>query len=55
MNSATWEVHDTNFDNIVSGMVTLFVLSTLEGWPDWMFYFIDAGDDEFSAPIKDNN
>ena len=51
MKSAKWASYDFNFDNILSGMVTLFVLSTLEGWPDWMYYFIDAGDDEFSAPI----
>ena len=31
-----------NFDNIISGMITLFVLSTLEGWPDYMYYFVDA-------------
>lgn len=29
-------------------MLTLFVLSTLEGWPDYMYYFIDADE---SGPI----
>lgn len=37
-----------NFDNILSGMVTLFVLSTLEGWPNYLYNFIDADD---SGPI----
>jgi hypothetical protein len=32
-------------------MVTLFVLSTLEGWPDYMYTFIDADD---NYPKKDN-
>ena len=44
-----------NFDNILRGMLTLFVLSTLEGWPDYMIFFMDAGDDENSAPIINNN
>lgn len=32
-----------NMDNILNALVTLFVLSTLEGWPDYMYDFIDAG------------
>ena len=41
-----------NFDNIISGMITLFVVSTLEGWPDYLFNFMDADD---SGPIKNNS
>lgn len=44
-----------NMDNILNALVTLFVLSTLEGWPDYMYNFIDAGYDQFTGPIKDNN
>lgn len=44
-----WDNHKTNFDNILNGMLTLFVLTTLEGWPDLMYYFIDADED---GPIK---
>lgn len=33
-------------------MLTLFVLSTIVNWPDFLLYFIDAGPD---GPIKDNN
>jgi hypothetical protein len=43
-----------NFDNIYNAMVTLFVLSTLEGWPDYMFQLID-GAPETSGPIFNNN
>lgn len=25
-------------------MLSLFILSTLEGWPEIMYYFIDAND-----------
>lgn len=37
-----WTTYDLNFDNIINGMITLFVLSTLEGWPDYMYNFFDA-------------
>ncbi len=40
--NGTWKIYDTNFDNIFSSMITLFILSTLEGWPDIMNKFIDA-------------
>ena len=28
-----WKIHSANFENIFQGMLTLFMLSTLEGWP----------------------
>jgi len=31
-----------NFDNIFNAIITLFILSTQEGWPDYLFYFVDA-------------
>lgn len=33
----------------MSGMLTLFILSTMEGWPDYMFLFLDADE---AGPIK---
>ncbi|CAD8079150.1 unnamed protein product [Paramecium primaurelia] len=48
-NGGVWENRKTNFDNILNGMLTLFILSTLEGWPDIMYWFIDADE---SGPIK---
>jgi len=41
-----------NFNNIFSGMLSLFVLSTIEGWPNYMYHFVDA--DDF-GPKKDAN
>lgn len=32
-------------------MITLFVLTTLEGWPAWMYYFIDADE---TGPMHNN-
>ena len=49
-----WLNFDVNFDNILNAMISLFVLSTLEGWPDYMFQNIDGATPE-EGPIKDNN
>jgi hypothetical protein len=45
----TWKTRDFNFDNIFNAMITLFIVSTLEAWPDIMFYFVD-GDLPESGP-----
>jgi len=37
-----WKTWPWNFDNIGSAFVTLFVLSSLEGWPDVMATVFDA-------------
>ena len=52
--SGTWLNWDINFDNILYAMVSLFVLSTLEGWPDYMYTTIDGGKED-TGPIMDNN
>lgn len=31
-----------NFENVLEGMLTLFIYSTLEGWPRFSYTFIDA-------------
>jgi hypothetical protein len=37
----TWMNQDHNFDNVGNGMISLFVVSSLEGWPDVMFQALD--------------
>ena len=37
----TWQVYDSNFDDILNAMMTLFVVSSLEGWPDIMYQALD--------------
>jgi hypothetical protein len=32
----SWNQHDHNFDDVVEAMLTLYVVSSLEGWPDIM-------------------
>lgn len=48
-----------NFDNIFNSIITLFVLSTVEGWPNYLFYFVDADkisdDGENLGPEKNGN
>ena len=48
-----------NFDNIFNSLMTLFILSTRENWPNYIFDFVDS--DKFSAdgenlgPEKNSN
>lgn len=44
-----------NFDNIIESLVTLFVLSSLEGWPSLMGSSLDIGNDPLSGPDYNNN
>jgi hypothetical protein len=37
-----WANYQINFDNILNGMLTLFLLSTLENWPTFMYKFVDG-------------
>lgn len=32
-----WDVNDFNFDNVGRAMLTLFTVSTFEGWPGYLF------------------
>ena len=36
LNSGLWLKYDFNFDNAITAMETLYVVSSLEGWPDIM-------------------
>ena len=40
-----------NFENIYNALLTLFVVTTLEGWPDIMLKFVD-GDSIENGPSK---
>ncbi|EGR28449.1 hypothetical protein IMG5_174880, partial [Ichthyophthirius multifiliis] len=48
-----WSVFQTNFDNILYAMNTIFILSSLEGWPDIFFLCVDSDMKEY-GPSKDN-
>ncbi|XP_071980324.1 voltage-dependent L-type calcium channel subunit alpha-1F isoform X3 [Engystomops pustulosus] len=37
-----WHNSDFNFDNVLSGMMALFTVSTFEGWPALLYKAIDA-------------
>ena len=52
-----WGPYDTNFDNVLNAMLTLFIVSTLEGWPDIMYQAVDGagieeGPVENASPIS---
>ncbi len=44
ISGAKWDTYDINMDNIFRAMLSLFIISTLEGWPNYMYNFIDADD-----------
>jgi hypothetical protein len=50
----TWRLRDSNFENVGEGVVTLYVLSTLEGWPNILGWAMDA-DDETLGPVFNNS
>lgn len=33
-----WVNYKFNFDNVLNGMLTLFTVSTFEGWPGWVVF-----------------
>ncbi|PIO26914.1 hypothetical protein AB205_0170220 [Aquarana catesbeiana] len=37
-----WHNSEFNFDNVLSGMMALFTVSTFEGWPALLYKAIDA-------------
>ncbi|XP_071948425.1 voltage-dependent calcium channel type A subunit alpha-1-like isoform X5 [Antedon mediterranea] len=37
-----WEKRDFHYDNVIASMLTLFTVSTGEGWPDILKYSMDA-------------
>ena len=48
-----------NFDNIINSLITLFIISTRENWPNYIFYFVDqdkfSPDGENLGPEKNSN
>lgn len=47
-----WKIYDHNYDNTVWAMITLYVVSSLEGWPDIMIQTIDMTDVDL-GPLKE--
>ena len=46
----SWELYDHNFDNAKSGWITLFIVASLEGWPDIFIQAVESvGIDEGPA------
>ena len=52
-----WKKFDSNFDDIGQSMITLFIIASLEGWPDIMYQAIDVtkrdnGPKEIASPSQ---
>ncbi|TNM87112.1 hypothetical protein fugu_007342 [Takifugu bimaculatus] len=48
-----WLNSDFNFDNVLYGMLALFTVSTIEGWPELLYRAIDS-DKEDMGPVFNN-
>ncbi|XP_070531532.1 voltage-dependent calcium channel type A subunit alpha-1-like [Ptychodera flava] len=48
-----WEVRDFNYDNVINAMLTLFVVSTGEGWPGVLKWSMDSTN-EGQGPLPYN-
>uniref|UniRef100_A0A4W4FYL9 Voltage-dependent L-type calcium channel subunit alpha n=1 Tax=Electrophorus electricus TaxID=8005 RepID=A0A4W4FYL9_ELEEL len=48
-----WVNGDFNFDNVLNAMLTLFTVSTIEGWPELLYKAIDS-DAEDRGPVYNN-
>uniref|UniRef100_A0A672ITG2 Voltage-dependent L-type calcium channel subunit alpha n=1 Tax=Salarias fasciatus TaxID=181472 RepID=A0A672ITG2_SALFA len=48
-----WINSELNFDNILNGMLTLFTISTFEGWPKILYKAIDSNLED-TGPVYNN-
>ncbi|XP_076857240.1 calcium channel, voltage-dependent, L type, alpha 1S subunit, a isoform X2 [Brachyhypopomus gauderio] len=48
-----WTNSDLNFDNVLSGMLALFTVSTFEGWPKLLYKAIDSSMEDV-GPVYNN-
>lgn len=54
--NAEWTNSNTNFDNVGTSLITLYVMGTLEGWPDMMYTAVDGvGDVKFNSLTQSIN
>eukprot|EP00997_Jenningsia_sp_PLL12_P008943 NODE_57_length_2832_cov_71.348904_g53_i0.p1 GENE.NODE_57_length_2832_cov_71.348904_g53_i0~~NODE_57_length_2832_cov_71.348904_g53_i0.p1 ORF type:complete len:605 (-),score=169.36 NODE_57_length_2832_cov_71.348904_g53_i0:52-1866(-) len=50
-----WMVPPSNFDNIFRAMITLFEISSLEGWVATMYNAIDGSENQFQQPVRQDS
>ncbi|CAJ0587570.1 unnamed protein product, partial [Mesorhabditis spiculigera] len=48
-----WVNNDFNFDNVMEAMISLFVVSTFEGWPDLLYVAINSNEEDM-GPIHNS-
>ncbi|KAL7638969.1 UNVERIFIED_CONTAM: hypothetical protein RMT77_010503 [Armadillidium vulgare] len=46
----TWELNSFHFDNVAKAMLTLFTVSTFEGWPNLLYVSIDSNAED-TGPV----
>ncbi|XP_076797381.1 voltage-dependent L-type calcium channel subunit alpha-1S isoform X2 [Arvicanthis niloticus] len=48
-----WVHNDFHFDNVLSAMMSLFTVSTFEGWPQLLYKAIDSNEED-TGPVYNN-
>ncbi|XP_021054226.1 voltage-dependent L-type calcium channel subunit alpha-1S [Mus pahari] len=48
-----WMHNDFHFDNVLSAMMSLFTVSTFEGWPQLLYKAIDSNEED-TGPVYNN-
>ncbi|KAG5899700.1 hypothetical protein JTB14_030094 [Gonioctena quinquepunctata] len=50
MKARSWDANRFHFDNVLKAMLTLFTVSTFEGWPNLLYVSIDSNEEK-NGPI----
>ncbi|KAJ2939429.1 hypothetical protein O0L34_g10861 [Tuta absoluta] len=53
VNERTWIKHKFNFDDVLRGMLTLFTVSTFEGWPGLLSNSMDSNEED-RGPVENS-
>ena len=48
-----WATRNPNFENVLQGLLSLFILSTQENWPNIMLAAMDANDSDLVITFLD--
>ena len=52
LENGKWKPYDANYDSVPDAMLSLFIISTLEGWPDMMHHIVDSQGENIGPKIN---
>ena len=51
-NGHQWKIYDSNFDNAFQSLLTLFIISNLEGWVEILYHAVDSNEESIVLKLK---